>query len=132
LPDEQMLDKIYNSTFSLTMPRSSGRWQLGLALLLLTLCLWVILSIALTMILQVLDVYTVICCSCSGSFGLLAAYLGIQGKLSKLGQLHFNYEQLLAINYTNSINGYDISAGVKCEATPPLSSHLWHYFGNLA
>ena len=42
------------------MHQSSGRWRLGLSLSLVTVFLWGVLPLALTVTLQELDVYTVI------------------------------------------------------------------------
>ncbi len=92
-----MLDKIYNLSLPLTMHQSSGRWKLGLGLSLLTVFLWGILPIALTVTLQVLDVYTVIWFRFAVAFGLLAVYLGVKGKLPTLAQLRSSSGKLLAI-----------------------------------
>lgn len=79
------------------MHHSSGRWRLGLALSLLTVFLWGILPLALKVVLQALDVYTVIWFRFLVSFALLAVYLGIRGNLPKLKQLQANSWKLLAI-----------------------------------
>lgn len=81
----------------MSLHQSSGRWRLGLALSLLTVLLWGILPIALTVTLQVLDVYTVIWFRFLVSFLLLTVYLGIRGKLPKLEQLFFASGKLLVI-----------------------------------
>ncbi|MHC5832608.1 MAG: EamA family transporter, partial [Nostoc sp.] len=64
----------------MSLHQSSGHWRLGLALSLLTVLLWGILPIALTVTLEALDVYTVIWFRFLVSFLLLAIYLGIRGK----------------------------------------------------
>lgn len=55
--------------------RSSGRWQLGLVLSLLTTFLWGIVPIALAIVIQALDVYTITWFRFLLSFALLACYL---------------------------------------------------------
>jgi len=76
---------------------SSGRWRLGLALSLLTIFLWGILPIALTVVLQALDVYTVTWFRFLVAFGLLAIYLAARQQLPQLGQLRSPSLGLLAI-----------------------------------
>ena len=61
--------------------QTSGRWQLGLALSLLTVFLWGVLPIALTVTLQVLDIYTVTWFRFLVAFGLLAIYLAVRQQL---------------------------------------------------
>lgn len=65
----------------MTLHRSSGRWRLGLSLALTTVFLWGILPIALKVILQSADVYTVTWFRFLVSFGLLTIYLGAKGGL---------------------------------------------------
>lgn len=77
--------------------QSSGRWRLGLALSLLTVSLWGILPIALTITLQALDVYTVNWFRFLVAFGLLAVYLAVRQQLPKPQQLREATFGLLAI-----------------------------------
>ncbi|MEI1373897.1 DMT family transporter [Nostoc sp. UHCC 0926] len=111
--------------------QSSGRWRLGLALSLLTVLLWGILPIALTVTLQVLDVYTVIWFRFLVSFFLLAVYLGIRGKLPKLEQLFFASGKLLAIttiflgiNYFFFMQGLALTSPANAEVLIQLSTLL--------
>lgn len=76
---------------------SSGRWRLGLALSLLTVFLWGILPIALMVVLQDLDVYTLTWFRFLVAFGLLAVYLAVRQQLPKLQQLRLPSLGLLAI-----------------------------------
>lgn len=76
---------------------SSGRWRLGLGLSLLTVFLWGILPIALTVTLQVLDVYTVTWFRFLVAFGLLAIYLAAREQLPELYKLRSPALRLLAI-----------------------------------
>ena len=59
----------------MTLHRSSGRWQLGLVLSLLTTLLWGIVPIALAFVTQALDVYTITWFRFLLSFALVACYL---------------------------------------------------------
>lgn len=78
--------------------QSSGRWQLGLALSLITVFLWGILPIALKLTLQALDVYTLTWFRFVVSFGVLALYLGARQQLPSLQKLRSrNLLGLLAI-----------------------------------
>jgi drug/metabolite transporter (DMT)-like permease len=111
------------------MHQSSGRWQLGLALSLLTVFLWGILPIALTVTLQVLDVYTVIWFRFSVSFGLLAVYLWLQGQLPTLAQLRSSSWKLLvgaticlAINYFLFLQGLSLTSPTNAEVIIQFSS----------
>jgi drug/metabolite transporter (DMT)-like permease len=116
--------------------QSSGRWRLGLALSLLTVLLWGILPIALAVILQVLDVYTVIWFRFLVSFVLLAVYLGIRGKLPKLEQLRSASGKLLAIatiflgiNYFSFTQGLALTSPANAEVLIQLSSLLLGFGG---
>lgn len=77
--------------------KTSGRSRLGLALSLLTVILWGVLPIALTVTLQALDVYTVTWFRFIVAFGLLAIYLGMRGQLPELRKLSLHTVGLLAI-----------------------------------
>jgi EamA domain-containing membrane protein RarD len=76
---------------------ASGRWRLGLALSLLTTFLWGILPIALTVMLQALDVYTIAWFRFLVSFGLLAVYLAVRQQLPEPQKLRSTTLRLLAI-----------------------------------
>jgi drug/metabolite transporter (DMT)-like permease len=58
----------------------SGNWQLGLFLALVPAILWGILPVALTVILEVLDVYSITWFRFALSFVLLAIYLQVNQK----------------------------------------------------
>src|SRR5690242_2455362 len=114
-----------------TMHHSSGRWRLGLALSLLTVFLWGILPIALTITLQALDVYTIIWFRFLTSFALLAVYLGVRGQLPKLEQLRSASGKLLAIatfmlalNYFLFMQGLALTTPANAEVVIQLSSLL--------
>jgi len=93
--------------------QSSGRWRLGLSLALVTVCLWGVLPIALKVVLQAVDVYTVTWFRFLVSFWLLAIYLGLKGELSagrrKLGKARLDLLAIatlfLAANYLFYLKG---------------------------
>jgi drug/metabolite transporter (DMT)-like permease len=120
------------------MHYSSGRWRLGLALSLLTVFLWGILPIALKVVLQALDVYTVIWFRFLGSFTLLAVYLGVRGKLPRFEQLRSTSWKLLAIatlmlatNYFFFMQGLALTSPANAEVIIQLATLLLG-FGGLA
>lgn len=91
---------------------TSGRWRLGLTLALTTASLWGILPIALEVVLQAVDVYTVTWFRFLMSFSLLAIYLGTTHQLptwSKLRSVRLELLILstlfLALNYLLYLQG---------------------------
>ncbi|MBD2255916.1 DMT family transporter [Nostoc parmelioides] len=118
------------------MHHSSGRWRLGLALSLLTVFLWGILPLALKVVLQALDVYTVIWFRFLLSFALLAVYLGMRGNLPKLKQLQANSWKLLAIatlmlasNYFLFMQGLALTSPANAEVIIQLATLLFGFGG---
>nr|WP_026104305.1 DMT family transporter [Anabaena sp. PCC 7108] len=118
------------------MHQSSGRWRLGLGLSLLTVFLWGILPIALTVTLKVLDVYTVIWFRFLISFILLLIYLFIQQKLPTLEQLRTTSGKLLAIatiflasNYFLFMQGLALTAAANAEVIIQLATVLLGFGG---
>ncbi|YAF96542.1 MAG: DMT family transporter [Nodularia sp. CChRGM 3473] len=115
----------------MSLHQSSGRWRLGLALSLLTVFLWGILPIALTVTLQTLNVYTIIWFRFLVSFALLAIYLGVRGKLPKSEQLRSTSWKLLAIatlflgfNYFLFMQGLALTSPANAEVLIQLSTLL--------
>lgn len=120
----------------MSLHQSSGRWRLGLVLSSLTLLLWGILPIALTVTLQSLDVYTVIWFRFLVSFVLLAVYLAIRGKLPKLEQMCSAAWKLLAIatlglggNYLLFLSGLSLTSPANAEVSIQISSLLFGFGG---
>ncbi|UKO97872.1 DMT family transporter [Nostoc sp. UHCC 0870] len=118
------------------MHYSSGRWRLGLALSLLTVSLWGVLPIALKVVLQTLDVYTVIWFRFLVSFVLLATYLGMRGQLPQLGKLSANGWKLLAIatlmlagNYFFFMHGLALTSAANTEVIIQLATVLLGFGG---
>jgi drug/metabolite transporter (DMT)-like permease len=118
------------------MHQSSGRWRLGLALSLLTALLWGILPIALKVILQKLDVYTVTWFRFLASFTLLTIYLVIRNKLPTVEQLRSTSWKLLAIatlflasNYILFLKGLAITSPANAEVIIQLAPILLGFGG---
>ncbi len=118
------------------MHQSSGRWRLGLALSLLTVLLWGILPIALKVILQKLDVYTVIWFRFLTSFTLLTIYLVIRKKLPTVEQLRSTSWKLLAIaalflasNYILFLKGLALTSPANAEVITQLAPVLLGFGG---
>lgn len=108
--------------------QSSGRWRLGLALSLLTVLLWGVLPIALKIMLQVLDVYTLTWFRFAIAFGLLAIYLALRRKLPSLQQLRSTSLGLLAIatiflavNYLLFLQGLALTSANNAEVLIQLA-----------
>lgn len=81
----------------MSLHQTSGRWRLGLALSLITVFMWGILPLALTITLQVLDVYTITWFRFLMAFGLLALFLATRQQFPSLQQLRSASLGLLAI-----------------------------------
>ena len=112
--------------------QSSGRWRLGLALSLLTVLLWGVLPIALKIMLQVLDVYTLTWFRFAIAFGLLAIYLALRRKLPTLQQLRSTSLGLvaiatifLAVNYLLFLQGLALTSANNAEVLIQLAPVLF-------
>ncbi|OKH55183.1 EamA family transporter [Calothrix sp. HK-06] len=120
------------------MHRTTGKWRLGLALSLLTIVLWGVLPIALTVALSVLDVYTVTCFRFLLSFSLLAIYLAARGKLPTLKQLRSTSWKLLsaaiiflAANYILFLKGLALTSPANAQVIIQLAPLLMSFGGLL-
>ncbi|MFH7029652.1 MAG: DMT family transporter [Heteroscytonema crispum UTEX LB 1556] len=118
------------------MHQTSGRWRLGLALSLLTVVLWGILPIALKVTLQALDAYTLIWFRFVVSFGLLAVYLGVRGKLPTVANLGSTSGKLLAIaiiflasNYILFLKGLALTSPANAEVIIQIAPVLLGFGG---
>ena len=118
------------------MHQTSNRWRLGLALSSLTLFLWGILPIALTVTLQALDVYTLVWFRFLISFTILAIYLGVKGKLPTRQQLRSASWKLLAIaiiflasNYILFLQGLALTTPANAEVIIQLAPLLMGFGG---
>ncbi len=120
------------------MHQISGRWRLGLALSLLTVMLWGVLPIALSITLQRLDVYTLTWFRFLVSFCLLACYLKWRGSLPTVSQLRSTRWALVAIatiflamNYILFVKGLAITTPANAQVLIQLAPLLMG-FGGLA
>jgi drug/metabolite transporter (DMT)-like permease len=109
--------------------QSSGRWQLGLSLSLATVFLWGVLPIALKVVLEVVDVYTVTWFRFLVSFWLLAIYLGVKGQLligrRKLGKTRLDLLAIatlfLAANYLFYLKGLQATSPTNAQVIIQLA-----------
>jgi len=113
------------------MHKTSGRWQFGLALSLLTVLLWGVLPIALSITLQGLDVYTLTWFRFLVSFCLLAIYLKLRGNLPTFSLLRSTSWKLvtiatifLAMNYVLFVKGLAITSPSNAEILIQLAPIL--------
>lgn len=120
----------------MTLHQTSGRWRLGLALSLTAVFLWGILPIALTVALQVLDVYTVTWFRFWMAFGLLFAYLTSRQQLPKLSKLREASFGLLTIailflglNYLLFLQGLLLTSPTTAEVIIQLAPLLFSMGG---
>jgi drug/metabolite transporter (DMT)-like permease len=111
--------------------QTSGRWRLGLALSLITVLLWGILPITLTVAMQVLDIYTVTWFRFWMAFGLLFAYLASRKQLPELAQLRSASLGLMAIatlflglNYLLFLQGLVLTSPTTSEVIIQLAPIL--------
>ncbi|MBW4605263.1 MAG: DMT family transporter [Calothrix sp. FI2-JRJ7] len=120
------------------MHHTTGKWRLGLGLSLLTIVLWGVLPIALTVALSVLDVYTVTWFRFLLSFSLLTIYLAARGKLPTLKQLRATSWKLLsaaiiflAANYILFLKGLALTSPANAQVIIQLAPLLMSFGGLL-
>ncbi|MGB7380013.1 MAG: DMT family transporter [Rivularia sp. (in: cyanobacteria)] len=118
------------------MHEISGRWQFGLALSLVTVLLWGVLPISLSITLQGLDVYTLTWFRFLVSFCLLAIYLKWCGNLPTVSQLRSTSPKLvaiatifLAINYILFVKGLDFTTPANTQVLIQLAPLLMGFGG---
>ncbi|MGB6296559.1 MAG: DMT family transporter [Rivularia sp. (in: cyanobacteria)] len=118
------------------MHQTSGRWQFGLALSLLTVVLWGVLPISLSITLQGLDVYTLTWFRFLVSFCLLAIYLKWRGNLPTVSQLRSTSPKLVAIatiflamNYILFVKGLDFTTPGNTQVLIQLAPLLMGFGG---
>lgn len=111
--------------------QTSGRWRLGLGFALCTAFLWGILPIALEVVLQELDVYTVTWFRFLVSFLLVGVFLAIRGELPSLNKLFSARLHLLAIatvflaaNYLLFLAGLDYTSPTNSQVIIQLAPVL--------
>ncbi|UFP94791.1 DMT family transporter [Gloeobacter morelensis] len=115
----------------MSMHRSTGRWQLGLALALLTMFLWGILPIALSIALQAIDVYTLTWARFTAAGGLLLGLLAVRRRLPPLGKLTAASWGLLAAaavflggNYWLYLEGLSLTTAANAQVLIQLAPVL--------
>lgn len=115
----------------MTLHQTSGRWKLGLALSLTAVFLWGILPIALSVVLEVLDVYTVTWFRFWMAFGLLFIYLVSRKQLPELVQLRSASLGLIVIatlflggNYLLFLQGLLLTSPTTAEVIIQLAPIL--------
>ncbi|MEL7245897.1 MAG: DMT family transporter [Cyanobacteria bacterium J06643_5] len=113
------------------MHKTSGRWQFGLFLSLVTVLLWGVLPISLSITLQGLDVYTLTWFRFLVSFCLLAIYLKSRGNLPTVSLLRSTSWKLvtiatifLAINYILFVKGLAMTTPSNAEVLIQLAPIL--------
>lgn len=113
------------------MHKTSGRWQFGLFLSLVTVILWGVLPISLSITLQGLDVYTLTWFRFLVSFCLLAIYLKSRGNLPSISLLRSTSPKLvsiatifLAINYILFVKGLAMTTPSNAEVLIQLAPIL--------
>lgn len=118
------------------MHEISGRWRFGLALSLVTVILWGVLPISLSITLQGLDVYTLTWFRFLVSFCLLAIYLMWRGNLPTVSQLCSTSPKLvaiatifLAINYILFVKGLDFTTPANAQVLIQLAPLLMGFGG---
>lgn len=116
----------------MSLHQSSGRWQLGLGLSLLTVFLWGILPIALTITLQVLDTCTVTWFRFLIAFVLLFIYLAVRQQLPEIKKLYSTNilgliaiaTIFLAINYLFFLQGLEQTSPANAQVLIQLAPVL--------
>ncbi|BAZ05345.1 DMT family transporter [Calothrix sp. NIES-3974] len=113
------------------MHQTSGRWRLGLGLSLMTVFLWGILPIALTITLQAVDIYSVTWFRFLVSFLLLGIYLTWSRQLPPIQQFKTTTWQLLAIatlflalNYIFFLQGLALTSATTAQVIIQLAPFL--------
>ncbi|MBF2013941.1 MAG: DMT family transporter [Rivularia sp. T60_A2020_040] len=113
------------------MHQTSGRWRLGLGLSLLTVILWGVLPISLSIVLQGLDVYTLTWFRFLVSFCLLVGYLKWRGNLPTFSQLRSTSPKLvfiaticLGINNILFVQGLALTTPANAEVLIQLAPLL--------
>lgn len=112
--------------------QNTGNWRIGLALSLLTVLLWGILPIALSIALQAVDVYTLTWFRFLLSFSLLAIYLALRQQLPNITTLKSPTLKLLAtsiiflaINYLLFVQGLAQTSANNAEVLIQIAPVLF-------
>lgn len=103
--------------------RTTGNWRLGLGLSLITVVLWGLVPVALAIVLNKLDPYTINWFRFATAFILLGCYLAKQGNLPKLAQLRRVPIYLFAIAILGLTGNY-IFFVMGLKATSPSHAEV--------
>jgi drug/metabolite transporter (DMT)-like permease len=103
--------------------QTTGNWRLGLGLSLITVVLWGLVPIALAIILNKLDAYTINWFRFATAFILLGCYLAKQGNLPKISQLKSVPIYLFAIAILGLTGNY-IFFVLGLKATSPSHAEV--------
>ncbi|MEM7725376.1 MAG: DMT family transporter [Cyanobacteria bacterium P01_A01_bin.45] len=112
------------------MHQTSGHWRNGLALSILTVLLWGILPIALTIVLQVVDVFTITWFRFSVAFVLLSIVLSLQGNLPNITSILSAWKLLgtavifLAVNYLLFLKGLSLTSAGSAQVLIQLAPFI--------
>jgi drug/metabolite transporter (DMT)-like permease len=90
----------------LKLHQSTGNWKMGLGLSIVTVLLWGLIPLALGVVLQAIDVYTVNAFRFISSFILLGCYLAQKKQLPTIAQLHATSPWLMLIAITGLTGNY--------------------------
>jgi drug/metabolite transporter (DMT)-like permease len=121
----------------LHLHQASGNWRLGLGLSLVTVMLWGMIPLALGVVLQAIDVYTVNCFRFLSSFILLGCYLAQRQQLPTWTQVRGASPLLMALaiggltgNYLFFVQGLVATSPSHAEVLIQLA-HLFFGLGGL-
>lgn len=103
--------------------QTTGNWKLGLGLSLITVVLWGLVPVALAVVLNKLDIYTINWFRFATAFILLGCYLAQQAKLPKITQLRSVPLYLLAIAILGLAGNY-IFFVAGLQATSPSHAEV--------
>jgi drug/metabolite transporter (DMT)-like permease len=103
--------------------RTTGNWRLGLGLSLITVVLWGLVPVALAVVLNKLDPYTINWFRFVTAFSLLGCYLATQGNLPKIVRLRSVSIPLLAIAILGLTGNY-IFFVLGLKATSPSHAEV--------
>ncbi len=103
--------------------RTTGNWRLGLGLSLITVILWGLVPVALAIVLNKLDIYTINWFRFLCAFLLLGCYLAKQGNVPTFSQLRTVPTYLLAIATLGLITNY-IFFVMGLKATSPSHAEV--------
>jgi drug/metabolite transporter (DMT)-like permease len=103
--------------------RTTGNWKLGLGLSLITVVLWGLVPVALAIVLEKLDIYTINWFRFATAFILLGCYLAKQGNIPKLARLRAVPIYLFAIAILGLTGNY-IFFVMGLKATSPSHAEV--------